>query len=233
MQASKTQLVSTANLYNSEHLCLSGQQAQRLKQQDGSIAWFPEWMHAAILAGMRSGAPPATPLTWKYMNVLGLRPSDSSWDQTNSDDIEVFDLNGVMCTTPVQGAGFRVEKGITTYTKLPQNAALESEVIVQAWKRIARGLRGALENQYIGTSANLARLQTIPGFVGSTLEPYRTDGTISDSIENGVLVNAYHDIHVTASGDLVYVDATLHFPDGVNYMLCTLFAKPVNFSASL
>ena len=233
MQASKSVLVSTANLYNSEHLCLSGQQARVVRQQDGNVAWFPEWMHAAILAGMRSGAPPATPLTWKYMNVLGLRPSDNSWDQTNSDDIALFDINGVMCTTPVQGSGFRIEKGITTYTKLPENAALESEVIVQAWKRVARGLRVALENQYIGTSANLARLQTIPGFVGSTLEPYRQDGTLSDSIENGVQVHAYHDIHVTASGDLVYVDATLHFPDGINYMLTTLFAKPVNYSASL
>lgn len=226
----KSDLIATANLYSSEHLCLLGQEVRRQRVLDGNVVWHAAWSSAAICAGMRAGAPPATPLTWKYVNALGVRPVDSSWSDENSSDISDFNLNGVMCLTPVQ-AGIRIEKGITTYTRTP-NAAFESEVIVQGWKRMSRGLRTALEDTYIGESASARRISAIPSTVTAVMQQYKEEGEITNSIENGVEVNAFHDINVRGSGDVVEVDVTIHQPDGINFILGTIFTRPASFTAT-
>jgi hypothetical protein len=229
VKMTKTNLISAANTQNSEHVCVLGQYLERLRDSSGEVEAFPYWSAACVVAGLRAGAPLGEPLTWKYISATGLG-QDASWDPGDNDDVADLILNGVMVITEVPGAGFRVEKGITTYTK-SDNDAFTEETIVQIWKAVAYDLRTALEDRFTGRPGNVKTVQQVPSVVVGVLEKFREAGALTDSIEDGTVTKAYRNIEVALNGDQMSVGATITPTPGINFILNTLVLVPARISA--
>lgn len=131
--------------------------------------------------------------------------------------------------TLVQGIGFRIEKGITTYTK-SDNDAFTEESIVQNWKLIAYQWRTALENRYVGRPMDVGQIQTVKPFSAGILRDLRDAGVITDSIVNGVLTPGYGNISVNASNGVLDVSGNVSPTPGINFILNTAVLVPAQFS---
>ena len=224
MDATKTNLIAAANGQNSEHLCLVGQKIIRQRASDGAIATLPEWATACALAGMRAGAPLGEPLTWKYLLATGVT-SDPSWSESNNDDCVDMTLNGVMVVNSITTKGIRLDKGITTFTKLDNDAYTE-ETIVQTWKAVGYDLRSALEDAFVGTGGTLDKVQTAPAVMKRVLEPHRQAGDITDSIVDGVRTPAYRNMTAKLAGDVLSAGVTITPTPGINFVLNTIVLVP-------
>jgi hypothetical protein len=224
-----TLLIAAANTQNSEHLCLTGQKTQQLNTDTGNIEFFPEWSSACLLAGARAGAPLGEPLTWKYLNCLGLS-SDSTWSEGSDSDVTSLALNGVVVINNIRGKGFRVDKCVTTYTKT-DNDAFTEETIVQIWKNVSFELRRVLEERYTGRPGTLATVNSVPGTVAAVLEEFRQNGAITDSVVGGVVTPAYRSITRSLNGDQLSVAVTISPTPGINFILNTLVLVPARISA--
>jgi len=226
--ATLTNLVLTANTQNSEHLCLFGQKAKRLKTADGTLPFFAEWSAAAVAAGMRAGANLGEPLTWKYPSVLGVS-SDSSWSESNNDDVTNLTLNGVNVINNLASKGFRFDKMQTTYTKQDNDAYVE-ETIVQIWKLVSFNLRTTLEDTYVGRGGTVALGSTVPATVAKVMQPLKDAGAITDSIVNGKVINAWRNVNWTINGDVMTVNVTVSPTPGINFILTTIVLVPAQIS---
>ncbi len=228
MEGTKTELIAAANLQNSEHLCLYGQKPLLQRSSDGEIVEFPEWASALAAAGMRAGAPLGEPITWKYIQAFGVT-SDPSWSESNNDDVVALELNGVTVINNVIGKGFRIDKGITTFTKMDNDAYTE-ETIVQIWKNVAFELRSTLEDVYVGRPGSLQTVQTVPAVVSRVMELFLQAGAITNSLINGVTIKGYRDITVQLNGDKLYVNLTISPTPGINFVLNTIVLVPAQIS---
>ncbi len=228
MTGTRAALIAAANLQNSEHICLYGQKVQLQRTSDGTLTTFAEWATALAVAGMRAGAPLGEPITWKYIQAFAVT-SDASWSESNNDDCTALALNGVSVINNIQGKGFRVDKGITTFTK-QNNDAYTEETIVQIWKAVSYELRSTLEDVYVGRPGTVLTVQTVPAVVSRVLELFRQSGAITDSVINGVTIRAYRDITVQLSGDKLYVSVTISPTPGINFVLNTITLVPAQIS---
>ena len=228
MSATLTNLITQANLQNSEHLILFGEKSQLPRTSDGSIVFFPEWSTAVVAAGMRAGAPLGEPLTWKFANVLGVS-SDPSWSEQNNSNVVQLELNGVTVLNTIRGSGFRFDKVITTFTKM-NNDAYTEETIVQIWKLVAYNLRQALQNAFVGRGGTLQRVSTVPGVVAGVMQPLKDKGVITDSLVNGTRINAWRNVTYTLNGDTMTVAVTVTPTPGINYVLTTIVLTPAQIS---
>ena len=228
MSATLTNLITQANLQNSEHLILFGEKSQLPRTSDGSIVFFPEWSTAVVAAGMRAGAPLGEPLTWKFANVLGVS-SDPSWSEQNNSNVVQLELNGVTVLNTIRGSGFRFDKVITTFTKM-NNDAYTEETIVQIWKLVAYNLRQALQNAFVGRGGTLQRVSTVPGVVAGVMQPLKDKGVITDSLVTGTRINAWRNVTYTLNGDTMTVAVTVTPTPGINYVLTTIVLTPAQIS---
>ena len=157
--------------------------------------------------------------------------SDPSWSIRDKTDVEDLILNGVMMVDDVLGKGFRIEKGITTYTRT-NNDAYVAEEVVQGWKNIAYDLRSSLEDKYIGRPNNLTIVQTVPSFVIEKMTGYETEGLITPSVVAGVRTPSYRNIVVGMNGDVIDLSVTFSPVQGIYFILITLVIVPARFSAT-
>lgn len=228
VEMTKTNLIAEANTHNSEHLMLIGQKPKLPRVSDGSIVTFPEWAYAVALAGMRCGAPLGEPLTWKYVNTQG-QTQDASWSPDTDDDVKSLLLNGLCVVVNIKGKGFRLEKGITTFIKMDNDAYTE-ETIVQTWKAVSFDLRTALEDIFVGRPGDVNTVRQVPAVVIRVLEQFRRAGSITDSIIGGVTIPAYRDITVDLNGDQLVVGVTISPTPGINFVLNTIVIVPARIS---
>jgi len=226
--ATKANLILAAQGLNSEHVCICSQKLTRPSAVTGNITQFPEWSFACVLAGMRAGAPLGEPLTHKLIKASAIA-NDASWSTATTQDIIDLLLNGVIMVTLVQGRGFQIEKGITTYTKSNNDAFVE-ETIVQNWKLIAFTWRTNLENRYTGRPMDIGTIKTVKPFSAVILSGLREQGVITDSLVNGVQTPGYGNIQVTASGDVLNVSGNVSPTSGINFILNTAVLVPAQFS---
>ncbi len=240
----KTNLITTANTQNSEHLVLFGERSQRptsvssqtyvggalLQFTAGQVIFFPEWATACIAAGMRAGAPLGEPLTWKFGNVSGVS-SDSSWSEQANSDVVAMELNGVTVLNTVRGRGFRFDKVITTFTKA-NNDAYTEETVVQIWKLVAFNLRQALQDAFVGRGGTFQRVSTVPAVVASVMQPLKDAGAITDSVVAGQRINAWRKVSWTLSGDTMTVSVTVTPTPGINFVLTTIVLVPAQISGA-
>jgi hypothetical protein len=228
IEATKTNLILAAQALNSEHVCISSHKLTRQSAVTSNITEFPEWSFSCVLAGMRAGAPLGEPLTHKVIKASAIS-NDSSWSTSSTNDIIDLLLNGVILLTQVQGVGFRIEKGITTYTKSNNDAFVE-ESIVQNWKLIAYEWRTNLEKRYTGRPMDLGQVQTVRPFSATILNQLRDNGVITDSIVDGVQTPGYRNIRVSATNDVLSVSGEVSPTSGINFILNTAVLVPAQFS---
>lgn len=228
INATKANLILAAQGLNSEHVCISSQRLTRQSAVSGNITQFPEWSLSCVLAGMRAGAPLGEPLTHKLIKASAIA-NDASWSTSTTQDIIDLLLNGVMLVTLVQGRGFQIEKGITTYTKSNNDAFIE-ETVVQCWKLIAYTWRTNLENRYTGRPMDVGQIKTVKPFSATILNGLRDQGVITDSVVNGVQTPGYSNLQVTATGDVLSVSGQVSPTSGINFILNTAVLVPAQFS---
>jgi len=224
----KTNLILAAQGLNSQDVCISSQKLTRQSAVTGNITQFPEWSLSCVLAGMRAGAPLGEPLTHKLILATAIA-SDASWSPSTTQDVIDLLLNGIILVTSVQGRGFQIEKGITTYTKSNNDAFIE-ETIVQCWKYIAFTWRTNLENRYTGRPMDIGQIKTVIPFSVSVLNGLRQQGVITDSLVNGVQTPGFSNLQVTASGDVLNVSGNVQPTSGINFILNTAVLVPAQFS---
>jgi phage tail sheath gpL-like len=228
IEATKTNLIAAAQALNSEHVQMCSQKITRTSGVSGNQVEFPEWALACCFAGMRAGAPIGEPLTHKVIKAAAIS-NDSSWSTEDTNDIIDLLLNGIMFVTSVQGVGFRIEKGITTYTKSNNDAFVE-ESIVQNWKYISYSWRTELEKRYTGRPMDVGQVQTVKPFSAVILNELRLQGAITDSIVDGVQTPGYKNIRVTATNDILRVSGEVSPTSGINFILNTAVLVPAQFS---
>lgn len=234
MLLTKAGAISQANTLNSFSSCLVCQKITLPTVGDnfvagapaGSFVAMPEWALAVACAGMRAGAQLGEPLTWKYVRAFGLTQTA---DWTVQNDAEDLVLNGVIILENVPGKGFRVMKGVTTYTRTDNNA-LTQESVVQGWKNIAFEWRTALEDRYTGTRGLVSNVQTVVPFSKVILGKLRDQGAIADSVVDGVVTPGFHDITADLVGDVLSVEGTVSPVEGINFVLQTIFIVPAQIS---
>lgn len=228
IESTKANLILAAQALNSEHVCITGQKATRQSAVTGNIVTMSEWAMACIFAGMRAGAPLAEPLTHKVIKASNVT-NDASWSTANTTDIVDLLLNGVLLVTSVSGVGYRIERGITTYTK-SNNDAFTEEQIVQNWKLIAYTWRTNLERRYTGRPMDIGTVQTVKPYSATILNGLREEGVITDSVVDGVQTPGYRNIRVTASSDVLSVSGEVSPTSGINFILNTAVLVPAQFS---
>jgi len=151
---------------NSRHIRAFAQAVEKYDTAGNRTEFMP-YFQACIAAGMQSGSPVGTSLTYKYGNVLNLRQS-TTW--TPTDDSEEMIQAGICFMENVPGVGRRIVRNITTYlisdnlayTEGSVNEAVnyatynfrtEMEVAVGQ-----RGYSGTLNNSYATARAILSAL---------------------------------------------------------------------------
>jgi hypothetical protein len=229
LKKTKANLITDATINaNTEHVCILGQAIKRLKIATQEVEFLPYWSAAVALAGLRAGAPLGEPLTWKFINCSGV-VSDTGWSEGNNTDVQDLTLNGVIVINEIRGQGYRIDKCITTFTRLDNDAYTE-ETIVQIWKLVAYEWRTALETRYTGRPGTVKQVSSVTAFSASVFEKLRDAGAITDSIEAGTITKAYRNIAVALSGDQLSVGATISPTPGINFILSTLVLVPARMS---
>jgi hypothetical protein len=120
----KTEIKAAVIAVNSRHMRLVGQAVERFNSAGEKQEFLPPYT-AAIIAGMQAGTTVGTPLTNKYLNVLGLR-QDSSWNPV--DDAEEMIKAGLLFAEEIDGKGRRVVRNITTHLTTSNIAFVEASV---------------------------------------------------------------------------------------------------------
>lgn len=231
LAGTKTELKNWAQLVlNSAHVVLFGQKYTRPSAVDAVVRVFPEYITAAVAAGMRAGAPTGEPLTFKYVNTLGLS-SDSSWSANDPDDITEMSDAGVMVIVYELQKGYRFERGITTYTR-DDNAAFYAEEVVQNWKQYSYELRKYLQEQLVGRPNTATRVANAKTYVIDYSERALAGGLIVDSLNNGTLVKGYRNIKTGSSGNVVTADLTISPGQGIDFVLSTIALVPASNSSN-
>jgi len=223
---SKANFINFLHATNTEHCCVFGQGPKMPSATSGSLSWYGAWAMAAIGAGMRAGSIMGEPLTWKLPRIQGITEPF-----TVSEDAPDIVSAGGMVVQYESGSGYKILRGITTYTK-QENAGFSEESIVQVWKNVAYNLRWNLERKYTGVGARPATLSEYLGDVFKILDEFVKQEALVPSYndQTGVMDPPYHDITLVLENvDQLLLSVVVHIVSGINYQLQTLVPKPANF----
>ena len=226
MAGNKSAILAEAGLLNRCDACLVAQKITVL-DSTSTLVEQPEYALAVAAAGMRAGANLGEPLTWKYLNSYNLT-QDASWSPANDGDDMI--LGGVMIAEQVPNQGFRIVKGITTYTR-QDNDAYTEESVVMGWKNVVYELRTFLENLFTGTKVSISNLTSFKSEAEAKLNQLRDAGQIVDSVlADGSILKAYRNLKVSAVNDTVTLSVTVSPVEGINFILNNVFLVPATIS---
>jgi hypothetical protein len=178
---------------------------------NGSVANLTSVFTAAILAGLWAGNDPAEPLTFKYIDCLGLEK-----EYTDSEIVSLLEGG----TTPIvdTGKGYRIELSQTTY--LTDNNIAKIEVSCDTLADdMSKELRELLEAKYVGTKPVANQSTSVMNTAISKLNEFVKRGWLVANDETGE--PAYRDVRVIREGQARYVEweGSIAYPD--NYILIT------------
>lgn len=216
---SKTESASLA----SERVSLALQDIKVLKT-DGTLDWVQPWGMASVAAGMQAGAPIGEPMTFKFINVSGIR--HSSFDpQTQADD--AIDSGLLFAEQPEQG-GFRMVLGNTTYGK-DANFVYNRISVLYAADTVAYNLRKQLEAIFVGVGQAVADAQSIKNTCISILSTFLAAGLIvGDDTNSGT---GFKNLDVRIEGNVAYVDVTITPVQGIDFILPSLVLDNIRQTA--
>jgi len=224
------QLLDAQAKLNSDRVSLGYQRVERLNA-DGVPTMFEPHMYAVIAAGLKAAGGVGEPSTFKFIKALSidfplqLDPAD----RTVSNELL---LNGIHFVENVEGSGFRVVRGLNTYTR-SDNLAYTDESVTQVLDYIAYDLRTGIENRFTGLKATPATAASIKSFTVDKMVQYKNEEFIVDSTDpvTGARVNAFRNIRVTISGDIATLRLELFPVIGINFELIEIFAQLPTISA--
>jgi hypothetical protein len=166
-------------------------QKVRIFDELGEEFEAPTYAGACIAAGQQASSAIGTPLTRKFVNILGL--VSEPWDPVI--DSESLLRRGLMFLRFRQGRGHYWVRSITTYRQRA-NRILTEMSANESLNKSRQDLREYLEELLIGVPSTIANAK----FVQSL-----TTGRLNFQVEQGVLT-AFANVSATRTGDLISVD---------------------------
>jgi len=198
---------------------------QDVRQVDaaGNILWFQPWAFAAMLAGARSGAPIGEPMTFKFLNVSGIRHTAQPMSTAEADIVIDFDPDlqseeaieaGITFMEARQTGGFRVVVDNTTYGR-DANFVWNRANVIYAADIVAFNLRTQLENIYVGRK-NTVKTAEVAGSAASILEQLKAQGV---TVATADAPNGFKDLSVQLNGNVIYVTVVVKIVEGIDFIL--------------
>ncbi len=214
---------TAANNLASARVSFAIQDVKVLKT-DGTLAWVNPWGMASYAAGMQAGAPNGEPMTFKAINVSGIRHSDFDPATETTQAIQ----NGILFAENKPGGGFRIDLGNTTYGA-DANFVYNRISVLYAADLFAYNLRQQLEAIYVGVSDAVASATAIKNTVAAFCGTALVGGLIVGDDTNGGL--GYKNLIVTLVGSTVNIAITITPTQGVDFILATITLDNVTQTA--
>ena len=201
---------------------------QDIRQVDayGTIKWFQPHMLSAIIAGARCGSPIGTPLTFKYMNISGLRHTAQAMSAAEEDIVTDFDPDlqydeaiqaGVTFLEAPQSGGYRVVVDNTTYNK-DANWVYNRGNVQYAADVLSYDFRNQLENIYVGVK-NTVSAAEVKGTCESILATYLAQGI---TVSTPDAPSGFKNLVVRISGNTIYVNVIVVLVEGIDFILAEI-----------
>jgi len=223
----KDQFKAACRSLNSGYASAVGQQVQ-VRNNVGDFEWKDPWAFACILAGMRCGAEVGEPLTAKFINVNGLRVLDGSWNP-RKDFNEMIEA-GCTFAEPVDGGGFKVVVGNTTYGIDP-SFVWNRESTVQAAGYVAYDLRFNLELEFTGRKARTGTAEAMANFIKARMSQYLAAEVIVGDDLNGGLGYRAKELRISVQGNTASINVCITPVQGVDFILPTIYLADIQQSA--
>ena len=204
----------------------------RINLQTGNVDQLaPQWA-AALVCGIAAGLPPAEPLTYKEINVVGLEKTFTLADITALLNGGVLPLEWVR-----ENGIFRIVQGITTYLQ-DANVIWRKISGVRIADYLASEVRDACE-PFIGRPADQHIVTCLVNAVVTRLREL----TITDTNPEGVLIAgvnsdgsaepAFKNVVAQFDGfDLVAVNFEAHPVGEVAYITASIYLTPTTITAT-
>lgn len=184
----------------------------KILKTSGDLEWIQPWGMACIAAGMQAGAPVGEPMTFKFINVSGIRHAD--FDPATEYD-EAIDAGLLFAEQPSQG-GFRIVVGNTTYGT-DANFVYNRISVIYAADTVQYNLIQQLESIYIGVNSAVANAATIKNTVIALMGTFLAAGILKgDDSNNG---KGYKNLSVSIAGNVITVKITITPAQGVDFLL--------------
>ena len=166
----------------------------------------PSYFTAVMIVGIMCGLDVAEPITFKYLDLIGIENDYLVGDA----DIDDLITSGVCMLERVLSGGIRIVQGITTYTDI--NNTLYREISVRrVADYISSKMTTKLEDTYVGKKGTTTNITAVT----STVKEVLTEALTNDQIV------AYKDIVVTFSDTVVTVDYKVAPVEPIDYILVT------------
>lgn len=201
---------------------------QDIRQIDGggNIMWFQPHMLAAIISGARGGSPVGTPMTFKYLNLSGIRQTAQAMSTAEEDIVTDFDpdtqyddaiQNGITFLEHPQSGGFRVVVDNTTYGK-DGNWVYNRANVLYAADVLAYDFRNQLENIFVGVK-NTIQATEVKSVCESILSTYLAQG-ITVSVPDAP--NGFKQLVVTINGNVINISVVVKLVEGIDFVLADI-----------
>jgi len=178
------------------------------KKANAEVETLPAYFTAAIIAGRVSGVPVGEPVTFDYLNLIGIERILSS------DEISKLLEGGV---TPIEYVrsrnrkGFRIAQCITTYQE-DNNPAFRENSVSEIMDFLNVELREHLESRFVGTKGTALTPALIKNEVQSFLD---------QKVREEWLVEYDPESVVVQDGEIIEVQYSAMPVFSVNYILIT------------
>lgn len=210
---------------NSEYISMAIQDVRSL-DETGTVTWQDPWMFAVIAAGMQAGSEIGTPLTHKYMNVVGIR--HASFDPKVQYNQAI--AAGILFAQQPDAGGTRIVVGNTTYQK-DQSFVFNRISVFEICNYVAYDSRIQLENAFVGRSraSGTSLAVAIQTFFRGILSGYTRQGLLApDALNKGL---GFRDVTVVVNGGVVTLSAIITPAPGIDFVLTNLTISQVSDAA--
>lgn len=164
-------VVSRVASFGTQRACLVSPGMQLAVK--GTVVTLPSYYTACAVAGVWAGLPLGEPLTFKYINALGL--------EKHYDDLEIDTLlqAGVMVIEEVPNKGRRIVQQLTCHTE-DENILYSELSVATLADFMSVDLRESLEDKFVGHPTNASIGTSIYNFAVSRLNAYKKEGWVVD-----------------------------------------------------
>lgn len=184
---SKKESISRAARLNSERAYVIANSV-KLTQTDGTTKSFPGYITAAMVAGIASGLPKGTSVTYKFLDIVG---TDVTFE---IDDLNSLDSSGVISISHVRNSSstssFRLTNDISTYAGTGSTSPVDTEMGVgEDSDMFVTSFRQYLDDHLIGEKIAVNSASVIKTKVMSFLDSAITNGLIYAYDSSGISVS--------------------------------------------
>jgi len=200
----------------------------------GNVKWFQPYALSCMLAGARAGSPIGTPLTFKNMNIAGLRHTAQAMTVADADIVVDFDPDlhvdaaiqaGVTFLEAPTTGGYRVVVDNTTYGK-DNNFVWNRGNVIYAADTVAYNLRTNLEAIFVGQK-NTVTATVVASAVEAQMSNFLGQGIIvaSDDAPNG-----FKNLTVNITGNTITIGVVIKVVEGIDFVLTDIMIQRASSS---